>query len=406
MARAAQPRAGQARPQRSVGRVRETSPWRVALAGMVAIAVAMGIGRFAYTPILPGMMEELSLSASGAGLIASANYLGYLLGAIAAGGSWAAGREASLSLWALLASGLLCAAMALTDSVAVFALLRFVAGIASAFVLVFASTLVLARLAQAGRSDLQALHFGGVGIGIVLSAATIAALVADHDPWQASWLAAAALSLIGVAAYRALRGPAPAAAGQAPKEGALEFSPALVKLIIAYGLFGFGYIVTATFLVAIVRQGGGSRLFEAAVWMVTGLAGLPSVFAWNLLVPRTGLAGAFALGCAVEATGVVASVGLPGAAGPLIGGAILGGTFIAITALGLQAGRRLAGEAPRKALALMTAIFGIGQVAGPLVAGVLADWSGSFVVASLLAALSLLAAALFAWQAGADPRLL
>ena len=143
-----------------------------------------------------------------------------------------------------------------------------------------------------------------------------------------------------------------------------------------------------------------STPIEAAVWLVTGLAGLPSIYLGNRLAARWGLTLTFAAGCLVEALGVAASVTLGGYAGPLLGGILLGGTFIAITALGLQTGRLLAPLAPRRTIALMTAAFGTGQILGPLVAGALADWSGSFLLPSLGAALVLLVSGLFALSAG------
>jgi len=377
----------------------EPSPLRLALAGMIGLAVAMGLGRFVFTPILPGMMEGLGLSAFAAGLLASANYLGYLLGAILAAGAWAQGRERALVLAALFATAVLLAAMGVGSSLALFILVRFLAGVASAFALVFFSAIVLARLVPAGKQGLGALHFGGVGLGIAVSSAMIGLLVTLGGDWRQGWYWSGLLALGGAVLVAGLVGRAAAApAGRAP-EPALPRSPSLRAMILAYGLFGFGYIVTATFLVAIVRQGDGGRLFEAAVWFATGLAGIPSVWLWNRVARACGSFAAFALGCAVEAAGVLASVLVPGAAGPLLGGVLLGGTFIAVTSLGLFLGRRLAGPAPRRALALMTAAFGLGQVIGPLVAGRLADWTGDFVVASVVAAAVLLGAAAVALAA-------
>lgn len=361
---------------------------------MLSMAVAMGIGRFVYTPLLPGMMEELGQSTSDAGLIASANYAGYLIGALLAGGGWGEGRERAVGLWSLAASALLVALMATAEQLGPFLIFRFLAGIASAFVMIFVSSLVFARLMAAGREDLQALHFSGVGLGIVASAIMTGLLHLDGAPWQAGWIWAGILSVAGLCAVWLLLDRGSPRSAAAAAEPPLVWSRPFLKLVAAYGLFGFGYIVTATFLVAIVRQGTSGPLFEAWVWLATGLAILPSIWLWGILVRRRGLRVAFAAGCLVEIVGVVASVLVPGAAGPLIGGVLLGGTFVAVTAFGLQAGRKLAARAPRRALALMTASFGTGQILGPVAAGFVADRTGDFVLASLLAAAALLLSAL------------
>ncbi|RWK56731.1 YbfB/YjiJ family MFS transporter [Mesorhizobium sp.] len=375
------------------------SPLRLAFAGMIALAVAMGIGRFVYTPILPGMMEELGLSPADAGWIASANYLGYLVGALAAVGGWAHDRERRLMLAGLAATAVLTGLMGLADTMAAFLIIRFFAGVASAFVLVFMSSIVFGHLAAAGRNDLQALHFGGVGLGIAASSALMAILVTQHAGWSAGWFWSAAISACAIAVVALLLGSTATANGADGREPALPKDRSLVKVIVAYGLFGFGYIVTATFLVAIVRQGGGGRVFEAVVWMVTGLAGIPSVWLWQKIAAKIGLYRAYAWGCLVEVVGVSASVTMGGHIGPLLGGFLLGGTFIAITALGLQSGRQLAPQAPRRILASMTASFGLGQIIGPIVAGLLAEASGDFFLASIVAAAVLLVSGAVIWSA-------
>ena len=375
------------------------SPLRLAIAGMVALAVAQGIGRFVYTPILPGMMEGLHLTPADAGWIASANYLGYLIGALAAAGDWAHGRERMLMFAGLAATAVLAALMGLNETMAAFLVIRFLAGLASAFVMVFMASIVFSHLAVAGRGDLQALHFGGVGLGIAASSALLAILVSEHADWAAGWLWSGALSAVGLLIVVLLAGSTTPANVTDGREPALPKDRSLVKMIVAYGLFGFGYVVTATFLVAIVRQGGGGRVFEATVWMVAGLAGFPSTWAWQKFAGKTSLYAAYAVSCLVEVVGVTASVVVKGAAGPLIAGVLLGGTFIAVTALGLQAGRQLAPQAPRRIFAVMTAAFGLGQIIGPIAAGLLAQATGNYVAASIMAAAALLASAVIAWSA-------
>jgi len=366
------------------------APFRYAFAGMAGMAAVMGIGRFVYTAILPGMMEELSLSPGDMGLIASANYLGYLVGAIVAAGGWATGRERSILVLGLVANTVLTLGMGLTDGMAAFLLIRFLGGVATAIVMVFLAAIVFAELALAGRSDLQAVHFGGVGVGIATSSAMIALLILEGAGWRTAWFGAGTLTLVGLVIVAVLIERLPAGTHQAVREPPLPRTRPVGLLILAYGLFGLGYIVTATFLIAIVREGGASRLFEALVWLATGLAIIPSIWLWWKVGNRIGMRGAFAAGCLVEAVGVTASVAADDRIGPLFGGVLLGGTFVALTAIGLHAGRSLAPASPRRMLAIMTAAFGLGQIAGPIAAGFLVDWTGDYVLASLAATTVLL----------------
>src|SRR5918993_5835541 len=171
-------------------------PWSLALGGIMALAVAMGIGRFVYTPILPFMAESLPLTTAEAGLIASANFLGYLVGALAAATPWMSGSRRFWFMAGLVASAATTLLTAAATTVPTLATIRLVGGVASAFVLVFASSLVLERLATSGRSGLMWIHFAGVGIGIALSAALVAALAAGDHGWRAQWIGAGLRGLL------------------------------------------------------------------------------------------------------------------------------------------------------------------------------------------------------------------
>lgn len=377
-----------------------STPVRLALGGLVAMAIGMGIGRFIFTPILPGMMTELGLTPGDAGIIASANYVGYLLGAVIAGFGWASGIERPLVYMSIGASAALCLAMSISDGVVMFSIVRFFAGVASAFMLVFTATIVFSHLAAANRQDLQAVHFGGVGTGIALSSLLVAFSSAGGYGWRENWVAAAILSALGLLVVLTLIRQGPVRTGTSEAEPPVSWTSAFVKINIAYGIFGFGYIITATFIIAIVRSSNGGTWMEALVWLVTGACGAVSVWLWTPLLRRVGPFVALALGCAVQAVGVAASVVLPSPAGPLLGGILLGLTFIVITAFGFQAGRVLLPHSPRRVMAVMTAAFGIGQIIGPLAAGYLANITGDFTFATLLAAASLVVASIFAFSAG------
>ncbi|WP_409564318.1 YbfB/YjiJ family MFS transporter [Rhizobium sp. BK512] len=371
---------------------RPVNLFTTALAGAVAMAAAMGFGRFSFTPILPGMMAGVPLSAADAGFIASANFVGYLVGAVLGAYGWAAGRERLVALLSLLATAILLAAMAATESVLVFAVIRFLAGVASAFTLVFTSAIVLSHGAVAGNDHVQAAHFGGPGAGIAISSVMVLALGYVFDDaaggWRADWIGGALFCLVSLGVAWALLPKAPVHTGQA-KEPALVWNRPMVLLTLSYGSFGFGYVITATFLVAIARMSASGPIVEFLCWFIAGVTATIALFIWKPFVRLLGLGGVYVAALIIEAIGVLATVALPHSVAPLIGGALFGATFLAITAYGLQIGRRLSPDSPRRILALMTAAFGVGQIIGPVVAGWIAQVTGNFVLPTIIAAVVL-----------------
>ena len=369
-------------------------PHSLAVGGLAALAVALGIGRFVYTPILPGMMADLGLTAGEAGLIASANYAGYLVGAIVAAMPMPASRRTILAA-TLIVSAATTLTMAGLSALWAINAIRFVGGIASAGGMVLASGLVLQRSRELGDTGAPGLHFAGVGVGIVLSSLLVIIVRGAGLDWRVEWLISGLVSvLLAGMAIAKIDDKAPTTSAVKPAQARL--SGGLLPLILAYGLFGAGYVVTATFLAAIIHSDPSLQAIEPVAWLVVGVSAMFSVAIWLKLAERWGVLAAFAVACVIEAIGVAASAGPVTQASMLFAALLLGGTFMGMVALGFLAARERVSGDPQPILAWMTASFGIGQIIGPLAAGVLHDRTGDFVLASLGAAMALILAAVLA----------
>lgn len=370
----------------------EKAPDRGALlrplaAGILALVVAMGIGRFAYTPILPAMQGAFGLGDQATGALASSNHLGYLAGAVSVAVVAPAGARQGAALRASLAAvAVATGSMALTTSFAAWAALRFLAGVASAAAFVLASGLVLGALAGPGRSDLSGWLYGGVGAGIAVSGLVVFASNAlpggTLDDWRAGWAGCAAVAALLVALcwvwLPESDGGAAAGPSRVPSTGGNRVRPVIALLCAAYFLEGLGYIVSGTFLVRIVEGTPGLAGLGTGAWVLVGLAAAPSTVLWARAASRAGHAAALVAAYAAQAVGIVLPA-LSGSAWAAAGSALLfGGTFMGITALTLTfAGR----QAPRRAartVGTLTAAFGLGQVVGPLLAAALAGGPAGF----------------------------
>ena len=267
----------------------------LALGGLISLAVAVGVGRFIYTPILPFMVEDLDLTKGDAGLIASANYVGYFIGALIGTTPLLGGSRRAWLLTSLAVSAVTTMAMGLTSSMVLFLALRLIGGIASALILVFASTLVLERLRASGHGGLASLHFAGVGTGLAVAAAMVSLLVHGGIGWRGHWIIGGALSLIAAAAVAAfVQKEAEPPALPRQQNGTSRY---LTLLVTAYGLFGIGYVITATFIMAIVRDNAEIRPLEPYIWILVGLSAAPSVAVWTWIAGRIGIIPAFSAAC-------------------------------------------------------------------------------------------------------------
>lgn len=355
------------------------------------MASAMGIGRFAYTPLLPEMVAQYDWSFATAGDLASANFIGYLVGALLAP---AITQSRYIRIWlaaSLMASAATTYLGAEANSLNLWLAVRFLSGVASAFCLVAVTTHLMFVLADERQERFGNVHFAGVGLGILICMLAVYGGGDVSTQWArlgalSAGLMAVAWFLIGKHQFQ----PIPVAPRQSFDFG---FDWTLWRLIIGYGFFGFGYVVAATFVVAMAQRLNTPGVDVRSVWTVVGLAFVPSVYLWQWVANRFGLLNTLKLAYLVEAVGVVMA-GVSGSyVGLLVACVLLGGTFGAITALGLSAARTAAPSRVAFAVSSMTVAFSLGQLLGPAVSGRMADASGDFVMASLLAAGLLVAAA-------------
>lgn len=389
--------------------------WAIALAGMVALAVAMGIGRFAFTPLLPMMLHDAVIDLPGASWLATANYVGYLVGALLCTlQPWIWRRLPALPplVPTRMVRGGLAATVLLTTAMAAplawsWPALRFASGVASAFVFVFTSGWCLAQMARLGVPAMGGLIYIGPGAGIVLSGLMASGMVALHWTAAAGWMIFGALALgLTLAVARIFRPVQAAGAGRAvPAPGApgapvapgtsggtapgaasaaavasstatqsvpapaaprnLPTGPGEIALLTgAYGLAGFGYIVTATFLPVIARQALPGSPWLDLFWPIFGSGVMLGAIIASRLPPgdnRLLLAACFF----VQALGIAVGIWSPSLAGFAFGSLLLGLPFTAITFFAMQEIRRLRPVNAPGYMGLATALYGIGQIVGP-----------------------------------------
>ncbi|KVV45886.1 MFS transporter [Burkholderia ubonensis] len=379
-----------------------------ALAGMIGLAVALGVGRFAFTPLLPLMLADGSIGLKAGSWLASANYAGYFVGAV----SCAALRVAPARMvrFGLAATVLLTAAMGVGQLLPVWLAVRFVAGVVSAWTFVFVSQWGLRRLAELHAPEWSGVIYAGPGVGIVLTGLIGSALAGQRAAW--GWLGFAALSaVLSIAIWRTFgvtSAPGLPSSGGAPRAPAAtpRHRADAMSLVALYAMPGFGYIITATFLPVIARAAlpAGSP-WPDLFWPMFGAALIVGAIAAARLPAHWDNRLLLAGGCVTQALGIAAGIVWPNATGFSLGSVLLGMPFTAITLFAMREARRLHGERAAGLMGYATASYGVGQIAGPLVAAPLVAQSGSFTPVLWIAAASLVAgAAGFAMRASRGRR--
>jgi MFS family permease len=314
------------------------------------LVLTIGLARFAYTPLLPSLQLQTGLTDAGAGALAAVNYAGYMTGALAA--AWMDDvrwrhRFYSMGLWMAL---LTTAAMALSAWMPGWMVLRYIGGLCGATGMLLGSGLVLGWLMRHGHRPELGLHFIGIGLGIVVSAMGAWGLSQVWGDWASQWLAMAVVGVVFFIPAWWWRPPVPPPvhAQQSTDADSIVSKRWLFTMIGSYFAAGWGFVISATFTVAIIEREPGLAGQGAWAWALVGLAAMPAVFVWDRVARK------------------------------LFGAVGYGATFIGIVSLTLALVGRRSPNNPGKAMARLTLSYGVAQMVAPVVSGYMAQHSGNF----------------------------
>ena len=359
------------------------------LTGIAALTIAVGIGRFSYTPILPYMISELNLTTTEAGLIASSNYLGYLLGSLIPIFPQFPKNIRSIFIYSIFISIISLFAMGLTNTFEVFILIRFVHGIFSAFVLILGTSLIVSHVQKKGKIFLGTAHFSGVGLGMALSAIVVSYLGFLNFTWDELWFSIGILAIM--LSFQIIKfTPIQKAEVKYNLKSKNKTSLGFSLITISYGLYGFGYVAFGTFISTMSRLTPGLEKTEPYVWFVVGVTGIPSVFFWNWFGSKIGNDIGLFLANLILGLGVLFSVLINNEFGIFISCILFGLSFVPITSMCLLEGQKRFSGSFIVSTAILTFSFSIGQMIGPYLSGLLTDYYGSFFFSMIISGIVLI----------------
>lgn len=361
--------------------------FKVLAAGIFSLLLALGVARFSYTPLLPLMQKQAGLGVAEAGWLAALNYAGYLSGALIASLISDLVLKDKLYRIGLVVAVLSTAMMGLTTDLTLWIVSRFFAGLSSAAAMLLGTGLILNWLIRHNHRPELGIHFAGIGLGIAGCSAAVWGLDGLLN-WRELWFALTAIgSVLLVPALAWL--PAPDTS-PVSKTGQVLIdnppSPRFLRLFMAaYFCAGFGFVVSTTFIVAIVEHMPGLAGQGKLVFLALGIGATPACINWDLIARRTGDLNALILAAVLQIVGIL--LPLQGSLPVTIVGALLfGSTFVGMVSLVLTMAGRYYPTKPAKMMGKMTLSYGAAQIIGPAITGWLATRLGSYEAGLYLAA--------------------
>ena len=357
-------------------------------AGIFSLILVLGVARFSYTPLLPLMQQQAGLGVAEAGWLAAINYAGSLSGALIASLISDLVLKDRLYRIGMVVAVLSTIVMGLTTDVTIWALSRFVAGLSSAAGMLLGTGLILNWLIRHHHRSELGIHFAGIGLGIAGCAAAVATMSQWFD-WQQQWFAFTAIGcLLLIPALRWL--PAPDTSGMTKSGQKLEDnppSPLFMRLFMAaYFCAGVGYVVSATFIVAIIEHLPGLAGHGNLVFLAIGIGAAPACINWDFIARRIGDLNALIAAAILQIIGILLPVAVGGQAAAIFGALLFGGTFIGMVSLVLTMAGRYYPTRPAKMMGKMTLSYGTAQILAPAITGWLATRFGSYDAGLYLAA--------------------
>jgi len=365
------------------------SQFRLALVGICVVAITGGLGRFAYTPIIPYMQNTLNISSADIGLIASSNYLGYLIGSIIPLIYSFANKQRLTLYLSVVVSIVTLGLMGSTSDFYLFVLLRFVQGISGAIGLVIATNLIFSQITVTGRIDLRLAHISGFGVGMFLSAIAVWICSMFDLQWHYQWFVIALICLV-------LTIPIISSPLEVGSELSIDhtsqsnkLSLGFVGISVGYFFFGFGYIIFGTFIAALAVNTPALENIQHASWILVGISAMPAIFIWQAISKLTSNHISLALSCFTCSTGILTLYFFDGMGASLFACLAYGIGVVGIVGLVLMEGKIRHAGSIKFAVAFLTTTFSIGQIVGPYISGLMIDFFGDYQNAMLLSGCSL-----------------